>query len=286
MPKPRDLPDMMKDLAFRQATEVDMRRDFHSHMDRLIRVMDQLLAKANSESAATDAEGVKAESDKSGEALTEQQEAPRRKAVEATKAKTGTPPRRALKDGSEPSGGAASDLVWVASVHAAVLEYRTWFNILGIVLVSLGVVAIVCAVVSTAPAVLTLLLAIVGIVQIGHALATRQWCGFPLDLIIGVLYLIVAGLWDLWPYIPALPASGALSLMFIIQGMLEAGMAYRLHPHAGWVWMLLAGIVALAVGVLGIFARGVAAIAICLAITLITSGIAYLLVPLPTRGQA
>jgi hypothetical protein len=87
MPKPRDLPDMMKDLAFRQATEVDMRRDFHSHMDRLIRVMDQLLAKANSESAATDAEGVKAESDKSGEALTEQQEAPRRKAVEATKAR-------------------------------------------------------------------------------------------------------------------------------------------------------------------------------------------------------
>jgi hypothetical protein len=101
------------------------------------------------------------------------------------------------------------------------------------------------------------------------ALFDRSW-------LVGLvaLYTGVTGVWSAVPDV------------FIIQGMLEAGMAYRLHPHAGWVWMLLAGIVALAVGVLGIFARGVAAIAICLAITLITSGIAYLLVPLPTRGQA
>ena len=43
MPKPQELPETMQDFAFRQSTEIDMRRDFHSHMDRLIRVMDQLL---------------------------------------------------------------------------------------------------------------------------------------------------------------------------------------------------------------------------------------------------
>jgi hypothetical protein len=43
MPKPKDLPETMQDLAFRQAAPLDMRRDFHAHMDRLIGVMDELL---------------------------------------------------------------------------------------------------------------------------------------------------------------------------------------------------------------------------------------------------
>jgi uncharacterized membrane protein HdeD (DUF308 family) len=43
MPKPRELPETMQDLAFRQAAPLDMRRDFHTHMDRLIGVMDELL---------------------------------------------------------------------------------------------------------------------------------------------------------------------------------------------------------------------------------------------------
>ncbi|MGH6833187.1 MAG: toll/interleukin-1 receptor domain-containing protein, partial [Methyloceanibacter sp.] len=43
MPKTRELPETMQDLAFRQAAPLDMRRDFHTHMDRLIGVMDELL---------------------------------------------------------------------------------------------------------------------------------------------------------------------------------------------------------------------------------------------------
>jgi hypothetical protein len=43
MPKPGELPETMQDLAFRQAAPLDMRRDFHTHMDRLIGVMDELL---------------------------------------------------------------------------------------------------------------------------------------------------------------------------------------------------------------------------------------------------
>ena len=39
MPKPKDLPETMQDLAFRQAAPLDMRRDFHAHMDRLIGVI-------------------------------------------------------------------------------------------------------------------------------------------------------------------------------------------------------------------------------------------------------
>jgi hypothetical protein len=45
MPQPSELPDSLKNLAFRNAAYVDSGRDFHLHMDRLIRSMDRLLGR-------------------------------------------------------------------------------------------------------------------------------------------------------------------------------------------------------------------------------------------------
>ena len=50
IPGSADLPDGLKELSYRNAATVDSGRDFHQHMDRLIRSMDQILssrAKAN-----------------------------------------------------------------------------------------------------------------------------------------------------------------------------------------------------------------------------------------------
>ena len=57
MPKPTELPDGLKELSFRNAAAVDSGRDFHQHMDRVIRSMDQILlnrAKPSGSPAATD----------------------------------------------------------------------------------------------------------------------------------------------------------------------------------------------------------------------------------------
>ncbi|HAH66121.1 MAG TPA: hypothetical protein DCL72_11760, partial [Rhizobiales bacterium] len=47
LPPPFELPEGLRDLAFRQAAPVDSGRDFHPHIDRLIKAMDQLLARGN-----------------------------------------------------------------------------------------------------------------------------------------------------------------------------------------------------------------------------------------------
>ncbi len=44
LPHPQLLPELIREIVFRQAAELDAGRDFHAHMDRLIRSMDQLLA--------------------------------------------------------------------------------------------------------------------------------------------------------------------------------------------------------------------------------------------------
>jgi hypothetical protein len=43
MPKAEDLPDNLKNLAFHNAAEIDVGRDFHQHMARLIRSMDLIV---------------------------------------------------------------------------------------------------------------------------------------------------------------------------------------------------------------------------------------------------
>ena len=43
MPDPEELPDGLKDFAYRNAADVDAGRDFNQHMERLIRSMDQIL---------------------------------------------------------------------------------------------------------------------------------------------------------------------------------------------------------------------------------------------------
>ena len=43
LPKPSELPESVRDFAYRQAADIDAGVDFRSHMERLIRSMDQLL---------------------------------------------------------------------------------------------------------------------------------------------------------------------------------------------------------------------------------------------------
>jgi len=56
MPQPSDLPDSLKNLAFRNAAYVSSGRDFHLHMDRLLRSMDRLLGRVEENRGAVEAQ--------------------------------------------------------------------------------------------------------------------------------------------------------------------------------------------------------------------------------------
>ncbi len=47
LPSPASLPEGLRSLVFRQAAPVNSGRDFHPHMDRLIKAMDQLLTRSS-----------------------------------------------------------------------------------------------------------------------------------------------------------------------------------------------------------------------------------------------
>ena len=156
---------------------------------------------------------------------------------------------------------------------------------LGILLIVLGTLGIVFPFLTTIAAKIFLgwLFLIGGMVQIVHAFSTRGWSEFFLDLLMGVLFLIGGGWLAFFPLTEIITLTIFLAAMFVVQGIIEIAMALRMRPHEGWIWMLLAGIVALAAGLL-ILAQlpssATWAIGLLVGINLIMTGWAYLLLPM------
>jgi uncharacterized membrane protein HdeD (DUF308 family) len=171
------------------------------------------------------------------------------------------------------------------AVPAAILENKRWFIVLGILLIILGVAAISFPLFTTITAKIALgwLFLIGGVVQIAHAFSTRKWSEFLFDLLIGLLYLLVGGWLAVFPLAGVLTLTVLVAALFIAQGVIEAVMAFRMRPHAGWVWLLIGSIAAFAVGVLILVhlpSSAVWAIGLLVGIRLIMSGWAYLLLPM------
>lgn len=178
----------------------------------------------------------------------------------------------------------------VARMNAVFAEHRTLFTVLGIILIALGILAIMFPLVTTIAAkkFLGWLFLIGGIAQLVHAFSTRGWSEFLLDLVIGVLYALV-GLWlALFPLTGILTLTVLLALTFVLQGGAQLGMAYRMRPHSGWMWMLLAGIIAILAGAMiiaGLPSTATWAIGILVGVNLLTSGWAYLILALGAKDS-
>jgi len=176
-------------------------------------------------------------------------------------------------------------------LQAAVAENRTWFMILGILLIILGIVAIAFPFLTTivAKTFLGWLFLIGGVVQIIHAFSTQRWSEFFLDLLIGVLYVLVGGWLAFFPLTGIIGLTALLAATFVVHGALEAGMAFRMRPHAGWGWMLVSGIIAILAGLL-IFAKlpssAIWAIGLLVGINMVSSGCAYFILALAAGNKA
>jgi uncharacterized membrane protein HdeD (DUF308 family) len=172
-----------------------------------------------------------------------------------------------------------------ASTHTAITENRTWFIIFGILLIALGVLAIAFPFATTIAAKVFLgwLFLIGGIIQVIHAFSTRGWSEFFLDLLMGILYLVAGGWLAFFPLTGIVTLTIFLAAMFVVQGVIEIAMAFRIRPLDGWGWMLVAGIVALLAGILILFglpSSATWAIGLLVGINLLMTGWAYLLLPM------
>jgi uncharacterized membrane protein HdeD (DUF308 family) len=162
-----------------------------------------------------------------------------------------------------------------------------WFLLLGIGLVILGAVAASKVVLATLAAVLTygMLLIAGGLLQFVGSFWVKEWSGFFLHLIVGVLYFVVGILTVRHPDLAASALTLLLAAFFLVSGVFRIVGSFVLDLP-GWIWVLLSGVVNVAMGLIiwaGWPISGLVVLGIFLAIELISNGIWWILIALQVR---
>jgi uncharacterized membrane protein HdeD (DUF308 family) len=188
-----------------------------------------------------------------------------------------------------------TDQISKADIDAALAEAKRqiadnwgWFLALGLVLVVAGVAAILFPLLSTIATKIALgwIFLIAGVLLVVHAFSIQQWRGFILGLLVGALYVVAGGWLAFFPLTGIITLTLLLAALFLAEGVLEVIMAIRVRPHKGWVWLLLSGLIAVAVGVLiaaELPSSAVWAIGLLTGINLLSSGVSFVVLALAGR---
>ena len=139
---------------------------------------------------------------------------------------------------------------WLCSVWIEDLRKNWgWVLALGIALIVLGTVALGAAVFTTVVSVIFFgwLLIIAGVGEV-ERLWQRAWQGFFLDLLTGVLYFVVGLMLVVEPLVAAATLT-LLAAALLFAGAMRIALSLSTH-FQHWVWLLLNGIVTLALGIL------------------------------------
>lgn len=163
-----------------------------------------------------------------------------------------------------------------------------WLLALGILWAVLGVLAIVMPFAATLALELVLgaIFAAGGLVQIIHAVRCWGARGAIAQVLGGLLALVLGGLLLLFPLEGIATLTLFLSAFFIVQGgfKLVAALQHRYVPR--WGWILVSGILSIAVGVLiwlGWPASAIWALGLLVGIELIFSGCSMIMLALAAR---
>jgi uncharacterized membrane protein HdeD (DUF308 family) len=162
-----------------------------------------------------------------------------------------------------------------------------WVLTLGMALIVVGGLACAFALTATLATVLALgsLMLVGGGFQLGSAVWARDWKGFFLFLLTGILYVVAGGLMIEHPVASAEGLTLMLAAAFLAGGLLRI-IATLTHHFPGRGWLALNGAVTLALGVL-IWRRwpvsGLWVIGLFAGIDLIVSGVACVLLAMAVR---
>lgn len=139
--------------------------------------------------------------------------------------------------------------VKVIDIGGIIQAHRRGFIFLGVALVVAGLLAIVFPLAGGLAVEIwtAIALLIAGGAQIAHAFAARQWQGFLLGLLVGVLYVVTGAVLWLNPMQGVVTLTVLLALAILFDGVLRTVLAFHIRPVDGWFWMLISGLIGIVV---------------------------------------
>ncbi|PXX91628.1 hded protein [Marinobacter vulgaris] len=131
-------------------------------------------------------------------------------------------------------------------------HHTRWFTGLGVVFLVLGIAAIAFPFVATMSLEIAIgiLFVIAGIAQAVQSFSIPRWAGFFLSLGLSALALIVGLLMLFYPLAGVITLTTLVAAFFLVTGILKTTFAFQVKPALGWGWLLVGGLLSLALGLL------------------------------------
>lgn len=138
----------------------------------------------------------------------------------------------------------------MSSENGAVQVGWGWFMALGIILIFLGCLVIASPLLA-AIALEVLIgwtLIVAGILIVIHSFGSRNFGGFFLRLLNGIIAIVVGGFVLSHILAAMIALSVILAVFLIVQGIFKLAVAIQLRGITNWGWLVFSGILALALG--------------------------------------
>lgn len=164
-----------------------------------------------------------------------------------------------------------------------------WFFGLGVLLVLLGIAAVYSSVFTTLFTVflLGLLTFGSGVVQIVQSFWARKWSGLFLSLLVGILYLVVGGLFIMRPGLSAINLTLLIAAFFLVSGLFRM-IVSLIQRFNDWGWVFINGLISFILGIM-IFqewpAAGLWVIGLFIGIDLILIGITWIILSSKAKAE-
>jgi len=165
-----------------------------------------------------------------------------------------------------------------------------WLLGLGILFVILGSVGLGMVVGLTLASMVFLgaLLIIAGVSQLVDTVKCKHWKGAVGHALIAIFYIIAGGLVIYDPFLASAIITALLASLLIIIGISRFLMAMMLKGSPGWGWLLFAGVIAIALGIMILMhwpISGLWVIGLFIAIEILVDGWTYIFLALSMRNN-
>lgn len=159
---------------------------------------------------------------------------------------------------------------------------RTEFFWLGVAMCVIGVLAILFPVISTLTFEFMVgwLLVLAGLVGLGSSFSVEGTGAFFGTLLLSLLYLGLGVYFLTHPAVGIVVLTIVLAALFLVEGAVQLTYSFEMRRRGGWFWMLLSGLVSIAVGLLiaaGLPGTSLFALGLLVGIAFLSTGIAFIL---------
>jgi uncharacterized membrane protein HdeD (DUF308 family) len=158
----------------------------------------------------------------------------------------------------------------------------------GIIIAVLGVLAILTPFVSGVAISILLgaLLVVGGFVHVAHAFSAQGWGGALWQVVLALVYGIAGIALLANPVLGLTTLTLLLIAYFLVEGLVEIVIGFKMRPESRWAWVALSGVISLALAALlwvGFPSTALWAVGLIVGISLLSTGISLIAVAMVER---